>query len=333
MKISKIISTSRGSIYFVNCSIADSISNFILFDWPFATGLIAFKKANQAHILDAFNWSLKNGYIEEDATMHSAIYALNYNSKKEIKTTLYTAMQLPILFDLSKEKFFSILSNSNYDDVLTSLDVFSFPLGKDYTNCVYPIVNSLELLHTLCKSGVSMIQLRIKDNFGQNLDKDISLACEIVSKFPRTKFFINDHWELAIKHDAFGIHLGQEDILKADMKKISKSGLHLGISTHSYWEVGRALRYGPSYVACGPIFPTRVKKMPWKNQGLNNLTFWSKILNFPVIAIGGIKHSNIDVVAKTGCQGVSLINAINDSKDPVKSFKALSNIWEKNNLR
>ncbi|MFN6886558.1 thiamine phosphate synthase, partial [Proteus mirabilis] len=85
------------------------------------------------------------------------------------------------------------------------------------------------------------------------------------------RLFINDYWQLAIKHHAYGVHLGQEDLDIADLDAIKQSGLCLGISTHNDTELQRAKRLLPSYIALGHIFPTTTKDMPSKPQGLRAL--------------------------------------------------------------
>ena len=157
----------------------------------------------------------------------------------------------------------------------------------------------------------------------------IQKSCKLSIKYPDSKLFINDHWQLAIDNGAFGIHLGQEDLFEADIESIKNSGSHLGLSSHSYWEVSRALRYKPSYIACGPIFQTTAKKMPWITQGLKNLRYWSRVLDVPIVGIGGINLSNLRAVKKTNCNGISIIGAIVNNKNPKESFKTLEFNWQK----
>ncbi|MCV6039009.1 thiamine phosphate synthase, partial [Escherichia coli] len=68
--------------------------------------------------------------------------------------------------------------------------------------------------------------------------------------------FINDYWQLAIKHGAFGVHLGQEDIEDSNLSQLSAAGICLGLSTHGYYELLRIVQIKPSYIALGHIFPT-----------------------------------------------------------------------------
>ena len=99
--------------------------------------------------------------------------------------------------------------------------------------------------------------------------------------------------------------------------------MRLGISTHSYWEVARAYALQPSYIACGPIFATQTKDMPWIPQGLDNLRYWSHVLPLPVVGIAGIHAGNIEAIAATGCAGAAVITAITQSPHPEQACAEL----------
>ena len=81
--------------------------------------------------------------------------------------------------------------------------------------------------------------------------------------------FLNDYWKIALDLNLSGIHLGFEDVLEADLQKIEKSHLYLGLSTHCELELRTALEVEPSYIALGPIFETNLKKMRFGSFALN----------------------------------------------------------------
>jgi len=158
----------------------------------------------------------------------------------------------------------------------------------------------------------------------QEIKKSIALA-----KKYQAKLFINDYWELAIKHNAYGVHLGQEDSLTADIHKISQTGLYLGVSTHCYYEVARAHALQPSYIACGPIFPTTSKKMPCVPQGITNLKYWRKLLEYPLVAIGGISLDNVNDILSCGVESVAVISAVLNNPHPEQIAKQFLQCFEK----
>lgn len=186
------------------------------------------------------------------------------------------------------------------------------PLG------LYPIVDSSALLEKLLPLGVSTIQLRIKNKRDSELENEIKAAIYLANQH-NARLFINDHWELAIQHGAYGVHLGQEDLHTADIQRIHAAGLRLGISTHCFHEVARAHAIRPSYYACGPIFETNSKAMSFAPQGLDNLSYWRRVLkHHPLVAIGGIHPGNMADVVKTGVDGIAMISTITKADHPEK---------------
>jgi thiamine-phosphate diphosphorylase len=178
----------------------------------------------------------------------------------------------------------------------------------------YPIIDSFEWVAKLAPLGIQSIQLRIKDKPLDIIELEIIKSIKLAKQY-NCQLFINDYWELAIKHHAFGIHLGQEDLVTADIKLIHQADIKLGISTHNDKEISRALSHDPYYLAYGPIYETTTKAMHYSPRGTNRLTYWVDAINLPIIAIGGINLQNIDDVLRTGVDGVAVISAITQAAD------------------
>lgn len=202
----------------------------------------------------------------------------------------------------------------------------SVNMSLQFPNCgeeplgFYPIVDTSEWVGKLAEIGVRTIQLRIKNKNIIEVEKEIKAAVEL-AELHKARLFINDYWQLAIKHNAYGVHLGQEDLATADLAAIAKAKLRLGISTHSHAEVARAYAIKPSYIAFGPIYPTTSKVMKYQPQGITQLKQWSQILHCPLVAIGGINENNLADVLATGVDGVAVISAILQAHDPIETAR------------
>jgi hydroxymethylpyrimidine kinase/phosphomethylpyrimidine kinase/thiamine-phosphate diphosphorylase len=179
---------------------------------------------------------------------------------------------------------------------------------------LYPIVDRASWLKRLLPLGIQTIQLRVKDLQGSALETEICQAIDIAEHY-QAYCFINDYWQLAIKHQAYGVHLGQEDISEQACKQIQKAGLKLGISTHTTEEIHHALTFNPDYIAIGPIFPTKTKDLSYIPQGLEKLLYWVKTLDIPIVAIGGISVEHFQAVKTTGVSGIAVISAIAQAHD------------------
>ena len=161
---------------------------------------------------------------------------------------------------------------------------------------LYPVVDSVEWIARLLEAGVTTIQLRIKDLPDEQVEADIAAAIALGQRY-QARLFINDYWRLAIKHGAYGVHLGQEDLDTTDLAAIHRAGLRLGVSTHDDAELARALAVKPSYIALGHIFPTQTKDMPSAPQGLAELKrHIAGLADYPTVAIGGISIDRVPAV-------------------------------------
>ncbi|MFZ5654476.1 MAG: thiamine phosphate synthase [Pseudomonadota bacterium] len=188
---------------------------------------------------------------------------------------------------------------------------------------LYPIVERAAWLARLLSQGVSTIQLRVKDLQGAGLRAEIRAAIAL-ARAHRARLFVNDYWRIALEEGAYGVHLGQDDLREADVEALRAAGLRLGVSTHCHWEAARAHALRPSYVACGPIYETTAKAMPWVPHGLAGLRYWRRLLaDYPLVAIGGIDAARAPGVADTGVDGVAMISGITRAADPEATARQL----------
>ncbi|WP_307745049.1 thiamine phosphate synthase [uncultured Pantoea sp.] len=180
---------------------------------------------------------------------------------------------------------------------------------------LYPVVDSPAWIERLLTAGVRTLQLRIKDQPDEIAEPAIAQAIALGKRYD-ARLFINDYWELAIRHDAYGVHLGQEDLDVTDLARIRQAGLRLGISTHDDTELDRALAIQPSYIALGHIFPTQTKAMPSAPQGVEQLKrHLARLTHIPTVAIGGISIARAPEVLATGVGSIAVVSAITQADD------------------
>lgn len=193
-----------------------------------------------------------------------------------------------------------------------------FPVCKPGELGFYLIVDSLKWIERMIPVGVRTFQLRIKDRSRAGCEQEIRSAIRLAERH-QVRLYINDHWEWALAHGAYGVHLGQEDLQSANLPALRQAGLRLGVSTHNREEVARVLPLRPSYIACGTVFPTTLKTMPTPPQGLERLSHWVRTLPAPVVAIGGISLDNLASVIGCGPQGVAVVSAVLGAPEPEKA--------------
>ena len=186
---------------------------------------------------------------------------------------------------------------------------------------LYAIVDSATRVVQVLQAGVRTVQLRIKTPTLPDAAWQTELAEEIrqsvaAAEAHGARLFVNDHWRLARELGATAVHLGQEDLQalgEAGRAELLATGLQLGISSHSLWELARARTLAPAYVACGPVWPTLTKDMPWRPQGLDNLAWWCAMAGVPVVAIGGVlSGEQMALAARSGASGVCAVRVLGD---------------------
>jgi hydroxymethylpyrimidine kinase/phosphomethylpyrimidine kinase/thiamine-phosphate diphosphorylase len=223
----------------------------------------------------------------------------------------------------TKLRYFPNVISPLYQQVKLSPNFPSLGLTVSEKLGLYPVIDSLAWLECLLPLNLNIIQLRIKSEntaeLGMLIEKAVTMANDYTCRL-----FINDHWQLAIKYGAYGVHIGQEDLNSADLNAIAKSGLRLGISTHGCYEFLLAKQLQPSYLAIGAIFPTNTKDMTGQIQGLTNLRQILALAdNIPIVAIGGINQQRLEQVWRTGVSAVAVVTAITQAEQPVLATQTM----------
>lgn len=186
----------------------------------------------------------------------------------------------------------------------------------------YPVVDSFEWVQRLVPVGVKLIQLRIKGQSQEKLRDEIEKSRTCCQTYGAL-LVINDYWQLAIDLKADFIHIGQEDLEKADIKAIRAHHIKFGVSTHDHDELDNALAVDPDYIALGPIFPTTSKVMSFGPQGMDRITEWKKrIGSRPLVAIGGITLEKATPCLAHGADSVAAISDITHNPYPEKRAQA-----------
>ncbi len=183
-----------------------------------------------------------------------------------------------------------------------------------------------EQVECALKGGATCIQLREK-----KLDEESFLkeAIEIAALCRRygAVFIINDNVDIALKCHADGVHVGQEDMAAARVRRIVGDQMIIGVSAHSVEEALEAVKNGADYLGVGAAFPTSTKTdthvLP--KETIRDIC---AAVEVPVVAIGGITKSNICRLAGTGVDGVALVSAVFSADDIESECRMLRKLSE-----
>ena len=184
-----------------------------------------------------------------------------------------------------------------------------------------------EQVESALRGGVTCVQLREKE-----LDKERFLreAEEIFAlcKQYRVPFFINDNVALALRCHADGVHVGQDDMDVAEVRRLVGQEMMIGVSVHTVEEACAAAAGGADYLGVGAMFATSTKT----DASLvtkETLRAICDAVSIPVVAIGGISKSNLLELAGTGVDGVALVSAIFSAADIAAECRLLYGLSQK----
>jgi len=181
----------------------------------------------------------------------------------------------------------------------------------------YPIVDSADWVGRLAPLGIELVQLRLKAQPADVIRREVHVALA-VCRWQGVQLVVNDHWRIALDEGADFIHLGQQDLLEADLKAIRGHHMRLGISTHDHAELDSTLAASPDYVALGPIYATTRKSMPWAPQGLARIAEWKRLIGErPLVAIGGITLERAAGCFDAGADSIATIGDVTGHADPL----------------
>ncbi len=131
------------------------------------------------------------------------------------------------------------------------------------------------------------------------------------------KLIMNDRADLVLIAEFDGVHVGQDDLSPASVRKMIGPDRWLGVSTHNPEQLVEANQTSADYVAIGPVFATSSKEKPDPVVGLEGVRRARQLTRKPLVAIGGITRANAASVIEAGADAVAVISDL--LRDPGKS--------------
>lgn len=166
----------------------------------------------------------------------------------------------------------------------------------------------LEVAREAIAGGADAVQLRDKCRSAREV-LAIARAIRPIAAAAGARFIINDRLDLALLA-ADGVHLGQDDLPVEAARRLAPSPFIIGVSVGSVEEALRAEREGADYVAVSPVFATSSKGDAGPGHGLETVAAVRAAVDIPVLAIGGIDHSNAADVIRSGADGCAVISSV-----------------------
>jgi thiamine-phosphate pyrophosphorylase len=172
-----------------------------------------------------------------------------------------------------------------------------------------------DVIKKCAELGADAVILREKDLSYGELRKIAEGIKNITEKY-NIPLIVNGNIDIAIDIKAEGFHTGfnnfkgllKKNILNLELHgdKIHKKLLY-GVSIHSLDEAVEAEKLHADYLIAGNIFETECKP-GLKGKGIQFISDISKNVSIPVIAIGGIDHTNLKDVLNAGAYGAAIMS-------------------------
>lgn len=179
-----------------------------------------------------------------------------------------------------------------------------------------------EQLEDALIGGVTCVQLREKNLSEEDFIQEAVEIRELCRKY-NVLLIINDNLNVAIKSNADGIHVGQEDVSAAEIRKLVGDNFIIGVTAKTVEQAKKAENDGADYIGVGAVFPspTKTNAIRITNEQLNEIC---SSVSIPAVAIGGISLDNITELSGCKMSGVAVVSAIfaaDDIKTTVQELK------------
>jgi thiamine-phosphate pyrophosphorylase len=171
--------------------------------------------------------------------------------------------------------------------------------------------------------GADVIQYRDKNIPDREL-LHRAREVRILTAQARVPLILNDRADLARLARSDGVHLGQEDLVVRDARRIVGPAALVGVSTHGGEQLDAAILAGASYLGVGPVFPSPTKEFSEPElAGLYYVQLAAESTTLPWFAIGGINEDNLDQVLDAGASRVAVSSAVVVADSPRRATARL----------
>lgn len=179
-----------------------------------------------------------------------------------------------------------------------------------------------EVVAAALRGGARAVQLREKDLPPRDL-YPLALELRALTRQYGARLLINDRIDVALAVEADGVQLTTASLPAAAARRLLGPERLIGVSTHNLSEARAAAEGGADFLVFGPIFFTPSKAPYGEPVGLDALRAVRGAVGLPILAIGGIKKTNLDQVMEAGANGIAVISAVIAASDPTAASREL----------
>ncbi len=228
----------------------------------------------QLHVRDVYKFEGKPVGRENQPVKWVAISELKNYAFPAANKSILKAIQLP--------RQYAILSGNTLDQLLRDLN-------------------------HLARQNVTLVQIRLQDFAGQDVEKIVTTLSAECRKF-NMAYLLNSRIPVKKIPDA-GVHLTAFDLMRINSRP--EGAGFTSASCHNLCELRKAELLALDFVVLSPVMKTSSHPEA-KSLGWARFEAWVSKVNIPVYALGGMTKQDMERAISYGAQGISGIGLFQD---------------------
>ncbi len=179
----------------------------------------------------------------------------------------------------------------------------------------------LDLARAYLEAGVKFLQVRVKTASSASF-LELCEAVRVAAHPHGALVVVNDRFDVALAAGLRAVHVGQDDVPPAIVRRHLGPEAVIGLSTHTREQIDAALYEPVSYIAVGPVFGTATKDTGYDAVGLDLVRYAASCTPLPIVAIGGITLERARAVRQAGAASLAVITDLVRHGDPSSRARA-----------
>ena len=189
----------------------------------------------------------------------------------------------------------------------------------------------LAAIEEALEANCRLVQLRVK-NQPETVVLELAKTAKTLCDRYNAKLIINDFPLVARSVNAWGVHVGLQDMSVSEVRAIVGNKMIVGGTANTFEHIQQRVLEGVDYIGLGPFRFTTTKE---KLSPVLGLEGYQRIMDqmraaayyTPIVAIGGIMPDDVPGLRDAGVYGVAVSGAISNTVDREAAVKKINGFY------
>jgi thiamine-phosphate pyrophosphorylase len=180
------------------------------------------------------------------------------------------------------------------------------------------------------EAGCRLVQLRIKKESEEEVLRQAIVAKSLCDAY-NARLIINDFPHVAKEVNAYGIHVGLQDLPVQEVRAVVGKNMIIGGTANTFEHIVQRVEEGVDYIGLGPYRFTTTKE---KLSPILGLEGYQRILqqcsaaniHLPIVAIGGILPEDVPALLQAGVLTIAMSGAITNAVNKKAIIEQFENL-------